>query len=144
MNMLEVATLARSWIDTPYHNMAAAKGAGCDCIGLVRGLWAEIYSCPPPSVPVYSPNWVGVDKNDELLLQTARKLLVEVEPTSRGPGIILAFRIHPRAVVQHCGVMTSDQLMVHAHSGRKVYECGLGSQWEPKVVAAFRFPNIED
>jgi hypothetical protein len=28
---------ARTWIGTPWHHQAAVKGAGCDCIGFVRG-----------------------------------------------------------------------------------------------------------
>ncbi len=29
---------ARTWIGTPWHHQAAVKGAGCDCIGFVRGV----------------------------------------------------------------------------------------------------------
>lgn len=140
MNGLEVALLARSWIGTPYHNRAAIKGAGCDCIGLIRGLWAEIYGLPVPEVPVYSARWTGQNKETEVLLETARQYLAEVDPGTRAPGVVLAFRVHPKAIAQHCGVMTSPTSMVHAHSGRKVYEVELGQMWEPKVVAAFQFP----
>ena len=140
----EVAKLARSWIGTPYHNMAAVKGAGCDCIGLVRGVWAELNNQPLPPVPVYSARWTGRDKDEELLLDTARAYLREVNADERGPGVVLAFRIHPDAVAQHCGIMTTEKTMVHAHSGRKVYEVELGDTWEPKIVAAFRFPDKGD
>lgn len=140
----EVAKLACSWIGTPYHNMAAVKGAGCDCIGLVRGVWAELNNQPLPPVPVYSARWTGRNKDEELLLDTARAYLQEVEASARGPGVVLAFRVHPNAVAQHCGIMTTEKTMVHAHSGRKVYEVELGAMWEPKIVAAFRFPEKGD
>jgi NlpC/P60 family putative phage cell wall peptidase len=34
---------ARSWIGTPYQHQASLKGVGCDCIGLVRGVWRAVY-----------------------------------------------------------------------------------------------------
>ena len=30
---------ARAWIGTPYRHQASLKGVGCDCLGLVRGVW---------------------------------------------------------------------------------------------------------
>ena len=30
---------ARSWIGTPYRHQTSVKGIGCDCLGLVRGVW---------------------------------------------------------------------------------------------------------
>ncbi len=41
-------TEARTWIGTPWHHQAAVKGAGCDCIGFVRGV-AEPFIGPSPS-----------------------------------------------------------------------------------------------
>ena len=32
------ATVARSWIGTPYVHQVSVKGGGCDCLGLVRGV----------------------------------------------------------------------------------------------------------
>ena len=34
-----VVAEARMWIGTPYVHQASALGAGCDCLGLVRGVW---------------------------------------------------------------------------------------------------------
>ena len=38
---------ARAWIGTPYHHQAAVKGVGCDCLGLVRGVWRAVYGADP-------------------------------------------------------------------------------------------------
>lgn len=35
----DIVVEARSWIGTPYAHGAALKGTGCDCLGLVRGIW---------------------------------------------------------------------------------------------------------
>ena len=38
---LDAAILAecRAWIGTPYRHQASVKGVGCDCLGLLRGIW---------------------------------------------------------------------------------------------------------
>ena len=139
----DIVTLARSWIGTPYHNMAAVKGRGVDSIGLIRGIWTEIHGTVP-EVPHYTPRWSARNKGEETLLNAARQYLTEVDARTRGPGIVLGFRVHPKGIAQHCGIMTTMTEMVHSHSGREVYEVTLGERWESKVVAAFKFPEVED
>src|SRR3569833_631271 len=34
-----IVTEARSWIGTRYRHQGSMKGVGCDCLGLVRGVW---------------------------------------------------------------------------------------------------------
>jgi NlpC/P60 family putative phage cell wall peptidase len=43
---------ARSWIGTPYRHQASLKGVGCDCLGLVRGVWRAVLGAEPEAVPV--------------------------------------------------------------------------------------------
>jgi cell wall-associated NlpC family hydrolase len=38
-----VVALARTWLGTPYHHQASLRGAGADCLGLLRGVYAELY-----------------------------------------------------------------------------------------------------
>ncbi|MDF1729794.1 MAG: peptidase, partial [Sulfitobacter sp.] len=49
--------IARAWIGTPYIHQASRQGAGCDCLGLLRGLWRELYGSEPEAVPAYSRDW---------------------------------------------------------------------------------------
>ena len=42
----KIVTEARRWIGTPYRHQAATRGAGTDCLGLIRGVWRE----PLPSI----------------------------------------------------------------------------------------------
>ena len=39
----DVLAIARAWIGTPYRHQGAVKGVGCDCLGLIRGIWRELY-----------------------------------------------------------------------------------------------------
>lgn len=143
MQAQEIVTLARSWIGTPYHNMAATKGKGCDCLGLLRGVYAEITGefIQPASYPSRPPRSA---LGREAMLDAARCHLTEVPVDTRGPGVVLIFRVHPKLAAHHCGIMTTETEMVHSHSGRATYEVTLGKKWEPLVVAAFKFPQVKD
>ena len=143
MQAQKIVTLARSWIGTPYHNMTAVKGRGCDCLGLLRGVHAEAYG-DMVEAPSYRSRPPRKTSGQETMLEAARHYLVEAPVETRGPAVVLVFRIHPKLVAWHCGIMTTETEMVHSHSGREVYEVTLGERWEPKVVAAFKFPDIED
>ncbi len=52
--MSRIVTAARAWIGTPYLHQASAKGAVCDCLGLIRGVWREVHGAEPMPVPPLS------------------------------------------------------------------------------------------
>ena len=39
----QIVAQARQWIGTPYLHQASLRGCGCDCLGLVRGVWRTVY-----------------------------------------------------------------------------------------------------
>jgi NlpC/P60 family putative phage cell wall peptidase len=45
---------ARRWIGTPYRHGASARGAGADCLGLIRGVWRALYGAEPETPPAYT------------------------------------------------------------------------------------------
>ena len=61
-----IVETARSWIGTPYRHQASLKGVGCDCLGLVRGVWREIYGGEPELPPAYQPDWAERSGEDRL------------------------------------------------------------------------------
>ena len=46
-----IVRCARGWLGTPYHHQASVKGVGCDCLGLIRGLWRELCGPEPEKMP---------------------------------------------------------------------------------------------
>ena len=46
-----IVMIARTWAGTPYHHQASTKGVGTDCLGLVRGVYREIYRAEPAMMP---------------------------------------------------------------------------------------------
>lgn len=138
----DVVAAARGWIGTPYRHQAACKGAGCDCLGLVRGVWREICGAEPVPVPAYTMDW-SEPQGEERLWDAARLYLFE----RRGavvPGDVILFRMRAGSVAKHLGIVAevgSTTSFIHAYSGRGVVESPLSGPWARRVVARFAFPE---
>lgn len=130
---------ARRWIGTPYRHGASVRGAGCDCLGLVRGVWRAVCGPEPETPPPYSAAWAEAGAG-EALRDAARRHLVEIEPGAAGPGDVLLFRWRGGLPMKHAGIVTAPGLMVHAHDGAAVCEVAFGI-WGGRIAAAFRFPD---
>ena len=39
----EARAAAIRWLGTPYHHQASVRGAGCDCLGLIRGIYGRFH-----------------------------------------------------------------------------------------------------
>lgn len=139
----DVVTAAHGWIGTPYVHQASLKGAGTDCLGLVRGVWRELVGDEPEVMPPYTPDWAEA-LGKETLLEAARRWLVEVPVGDALPGDMLAFRMGLGVPAKHCAILSAPDLIVHAYWGRSVVETRLVAWWALRAVAAFRFPGIED
>jgi NlpC/P60 family putative phage cell wall peptidase len=134
---------ARSWIGTPYLHQAALKSVGCDCIGLVRGVWRAMIGEEPETLPAYSPDWAEVD-GFETLLEAGSRHFQTVADNKFQPGDVLIFRWRPRLPAKHCGIMVSSQTMVHAYQSAGLVCESPVAHWVPqKLVAAFAFPEPE-
>ena len=143
MTREEIVTEARRWIGTPYCHQASLKGAGCDCLGLVRGVWRAVIGREPELPPPYTPDWAEV-LGEETLLAAARRHLVERAPGAARAGDVLIFRMGMGVPAKHCGVMSAPDALIHAYWGRAVTETRLSPWWSRRVVAAFAFPGLGD
>lgn len=92
---------ARTWLGTPYQHQSSLKGVGCDCLGLVRGVWRALHGEEPEPTPPYRPDWAEVC-DEERLLDAARRWLVEKPLGQAGPGDVLVFRMTPESAAKHC------------------------------------------
>lgn len=141
----DIVGIARGWLGTPYRHQASLKGVGCDCLGLVRGIYAEAYGRPAETPPPYSRDWAEAARH-ETLIEAAGRHLIPVDPSTSQPGDILIFRLRPGAMAKHCGIVseaiTDGSLkMIHAVEGAPVCEVNLSPWWQRRIAATFRFPN---
>ena len=103
----DVLAVARDWIGTPYRHQASCKGAGVDCLGLVRGVFQEVEGHDPEVPPPYSPDWAelpGGLAEGEPMLSAARRHLIERDMREAGKGDVLIFRMSPNAAAKHAAI----------------------------------------
>lgn len=139
----KIVAAARRWIGTPYLHQASLIHVGCDCLGLVRGVWREVVGEEPETAPPYTPDWAEA-LGLETLLDAARRHFEPVPLADIRAGDVLAFRFRDHLPAKHLGVATSATHMAHAHSGACVAEVDIGPHWRKRLVAAFAFPGVID
>lgn len=160
----EVVAAARSWLGTPYRHQASVKGAGCDCLGLVRGVWRELYGFEPEAAPAYRADWAETGGRETLLAAARRRLVAQPRAELR-LGDVLLFRMSPEACVKHAAIVSEvpcplrpdaagqvsspagggglgEAKIVHAYWGRAAVESWLGPWWRRRLVARFEFPGV--
>ena len=134
---------ARLWIGTPYVHQAAARGAGTDCLGLLRGVWCALYGAEPETVPAYTEDWAE-PSNSEELWQAAGRWLVEVSRREVRVGDVLLFRMRAGSVAKHLGIVSAagpEANFIHAYTGHGVTQSPLSAPWLRRVAAKFEFPT---
>jgi len=131
---------ALSWIGTPYHHRASLKAVGCDCLGLVRGVYRDLCGEEPREVPAYPQHNDGSER--ERLLRAFERHLMRA-PTPGAPGDILVFRLRPHFPARHCGVLVEPKRFIHAVSGRSVSPAALSEWWRKRIAGCFAFPGVE-
>jgi NlpC/P60 family putative phage cell wall peptidase len=132
---------ARGWIGTPYRHQASLKGVGCDCLGLVRGVWRAVAGAEPERAPPYAPDWAEAS-GEETLAQAAARHLIAVPLDSFAPGDVLLFRWRANLPAKHAAIVTASDMMVHAHDGAAVAEVAIAPWWRRRLAYAFRFPSV--
>lgn len=140
----KIVALADGWIGTPYRHQGATKGVGCDCIGLIRGLWRELYGREPESVPPYAPDWAERGGEDRLMDAAGRLFGAPLALTDTGPGDLLLFRWRPDCAAKHAGILVSGTHFIHAYELAAVTRSALVPSWRRRIAAVHRFPNCAD
>lgn len=140
---IDVVDLARLWIGTPYVHQAGCRGVGCDCLGLVLGIWTDLFGPLPEHPPPYTEDWSeagGVER----LWRAAERHLIPKPPSEPEIGDVLLFRMRRGAVAKHLGIQSArggEACFIHAYSGRGVVESRLTGSWVRRIVARFEFPK---
>jgi NlpC/P60 family putative phage cell wall peptidase len=131
---------ARGWIGTPYRHQASLRGVGCDCLGLLRGVWRERLGDEPEAVPPYAPDWAEATGTESLRDGFARHL-TPVALDAIAPGDVVLFRMSRGGPAKHCGLVADQDgapTLIHARQNRRVREESFSAFWHARLAFAFR------
>ncbi len=132
----DVVAAARRWIGTPYRHQASVRGAGCDCLGLIRGIWAEVMGAATEVPPPYAPDWDAA--GGPSLGDALGRHMDETAQPSRGD--VLVFRMRDAGGARHLGIL-AEATFIHAYSRHGVVESAYSAPWRRRVVQVFLFPD---
>ncbi|MEL7167362.1 MAG: hypothetical protein AAGL96_18000 [Pseudomonadota bacterium] len=108
LNPALVLAHARAWVGTPFIRRGDLRGAGADCIGLVRGIYRELTG-RTVAAPAWRDDWPLEPTEQILDGLSAHAVRVPKDTVS---GRIVTFRIgHKRAA--HVAILT-DAGSIHA------------------------------
>jgi NlpC/P60 family putative phage cell wall peptidase len=134
---MHVVEEARKWLGTPYRHQGSRKQVGADCLGLIRGIWREIYGNEPQTPEPYAMDWAEKGDDDRLLNAAVKHF--NAVGGSPSFGHLVLFRWHAGALAKHAGIMVSDTSFIHAYSGVGVVESPLVPAWRKKTAGVFAF-----
>lgn len=137
----EVLTIAARWIGTPYRHQGTREGVGCDCLGLVRGVWREIYGAEPELVPPYAPDWAERSGEERLMWAAERHFGPALATSEALPGDVLLFRWRQGFAAKHAGILAGCDTFIHAYEQAAVVRSPLTPGWARRIAAVHRFPE---
>jgi NlpC/P60 family putative phage cell wall peptidase len=134
----QVVAAARKWLGTPYRHQASLKHVGCDCLGLLRGVWREVLGPEPETAGPYAPGWAEATGDERLLSAAIRHMAPSGEVSA---GVVLIFRWRDGSPAKHIGIATSPDTFIHAQDGACVCEVALSPWWRRHLAGIFAFRN---
>jgi NlpC/P60 family putative phage cell wall peptidase len=102
---------ALSWLGTPFHDCASVKGAGVDCLNLIKAVYVNCGLIEDFVLPPYKPQY-GYHRSDPLFLKALEQYAHRVERPE--PGDVAMFWYGRQAA--HSGIVIDAQTIVHAFS----------------------------
>lgn len=121
--------IVRTWCGTPYLHQASVKHIGCDCLGLLRGVWRELYGDEPELAPPYAPRWTETTEQDLLQIMADRYFMPKRPDEMVKMGDVMLFKYRQNMPARHVGIATFDAKFIHAYVGRGVVENRLSPWW---------------
>ncbi len=137
----QIVAEARRWIGTPYAHQASLIHVGCDCLGLVRGVWRALIGDEPEALWPYAPRWPLVARDEPLLAAASRHLTPGAEARA---GDVVLLRWRAGLPASHAAILSGDDSVVHAHEGAAVAEIAVTQAWRRRIAARFSFPGLID
>ena len=137
----KIISITKNWIGTPYRHQASTLYAGCDCLGLLRGVWREMFGNEPMKIPPYQANWR--DKTNASALQKAAENFLLKTSNKPQAGDMVLFQMLSKLPPKHCAIMITDDMFVHAQEQIGVVAAPLSEAWKKHLHSTYKFPKIK-
>lgn len=140
-----VCTAARQWLGTPFHRYGRCKHVGCDCLGLIMGIAADLALKTQYGTPL-----TALDRDDYHLIHDGAILMRELNyhlakgmELGAGQLALLSFDRNPQHLAIIVDYPYADEFaLVHAHMGaRKVVEHRLDAELRKNIIATYNLPS---
>lgn len=152
----DVVAEARNWLGTPFIHQHAAKGVGCDCLGLLRGV-AKVLGVFPnrPDELSRVEEFRGYGKHPDGRLLRACEMFLDRKPvTAIAPGDVVLLAMtgsthrepHHSAIVGDYKSCSGHLSLIHSLGPghpNKVVEHRLDNRFRSYIVAAFAIRGVE-
>lgn len=140
---MDAVAEARTWLGTPFKHQGCVRGAGCDCIGLIKGVGLALglvdYDPSSPQARAFA-NY-SVMPNPRRMREGLATWLVQI-PVAEATLADIYFMAWGREP-QHVALIT-DCGIIHSYSrAGKVVEHRLDDLWCSRIVAAYRYPAFK-
>lgn len=137
-----IVEVAKSWIGTPYRHQGDQKHIGCDCLGLIRGVWREVYGDEPERPNPYAKDWAEAGDDERMLDAARRHCGPEIPLSEMHEGSLILFRWRQGTAIKHAGIVSGPSQFIHAYERIHVTQSSLVPSWKRRIAAVFKFPNI--
>lgn len=139
----DIVAQARTWRRTPFHHQARLKGKGCDCLGLIVGVVAELGLKDRNGVPLatYDEVTYSMSPDGAYLTQKLTSLLDEVPKEKAQAGDLALFKVGDNP--QHLAILSDYEGtlgMIHCYLlTRGVVEHRLDDDWKSRLDKVYRW-----
>jgi cell wall-associated NlpC family hydrolase len=123
-----IVSVARSWLNTPYHTGGRVKGpqGGVDCLTVLAEVFTEAGLVPRIPIPHYPPDW-HLHKSVERYLEGLLKYTKEIQGPPQ-PGDIALWKFG--RCFSHGAIVINWPHVIHAYVGSSVkLENSESAQW---------------
>ena len=114
---------------------------GCDCLGLLIGVWRELQDGrrdAVPPIPAYTTDWAEA-RGRETFAEGLREHLTEIDVADAREGDLVLFRWRKHLPAKHAAILTTRDRMMHAQEKCAVAEVPLSDWWRRRMAYAFLF-----